>query len=116
MASRSLIITSLVILVGSFFASYDGIRGIARAPRVFGVFRHQNKTQLADENDLITIPNTTFCEDLHYHEGSGLLFTACEASESARYSWFPPLGNFDDPSVAYSTQGRLQVIDPSVSN
>ena len=116
MASRSLIITSFIILAASFFASYEGIRGIARAPKVFGVFRHQNKTRLASENDLITIPDTTFCEDLHYHEGSRLLFTACEASDSARYSWFPPLGNFDDPTVAYSSQGRIQVIDPSVSD
>lgn len=115
MGKLNLVLTPVIILLAAIFAGYINITSFTRGPKVLGLFRQQNRTLLTAAHDFVTIPDTTFCEDLHYHEKSGLLFTACELSESVRYSWFPPLGNFDDPSAALSSQGRIQVIDPAVS-
>lgn len=64
------------------------------------------------------IPGTIQCEDLHHHERSGLLFTACEGEGSARLGWFPPTGLFDDPHsvpTEAGKRGELVVVDPKVS-
>ncbi|KAI5450293.1 hypothetical protein NCC49_003204 [Naganishia albida] len=61
------------------------------------------------------IPGTIQCEDLHHHERSGLLFTACEGEGSARLGWFPPTGLFDDPHsvpTEAGKRGELVVVDP----
>lgn len=65
------------------------------------------------------IPGTRQCEDVHHHQRSGLLFTACEGDGSARLKWFPPTGNFDDPqsvSTDKAGRGELVVVDPKVSS
>jgi hypothetical protein len=51
------------------------------------------------------------CEDLHLHE-SGEIFAACQGVHGSRAGWFPPLANFDDPTVG--GDGELRVIDPKV--
>ena len=38
---------------------------------------------------LQSIPNTYHAEDLHYHEPSGLLFSASEPDAERRWHWFP---------------------------
>ncbi|GAB1314790.1 hypothetical protein MFIFM68171_05000 [Madurella fahalii] len=63
-------------------------------------------------DEVVAIPDTVHCEDLHYHVPSGILFTACEDNASTRFKWFPPLANFDDPELASKNQGSIHVIDP----
>ena len=85
--------------------------------KVFGVFRPQASlisTHRGD--DLRILPNTVMCEDIHHHREANLLFTACENDHTRRYSWFPPLGSFSDPSaITRGPKGGITVINP-VSN
>jgi hypothetical protein len=60
------------------------------------------------------VPGTTYCEDLHLHERSGLLVTACEGEQQDRRGWFPPLGVFDRPPVRGGPRGSIVVVDPQV--
>lgn len=60
----------------------------------------------------MTIQDTTHCEDLHHYAPRNILFTACEDSDTIRFSWFPPLGVFDDPTLATKARGSIHVIDP----
>ncbi|KAK0720288.1 hypothetical protein B0H67DRAFT_181997 [Lasiosphaeris hirsuta] len=62
--------------------------------------------------EIITIPDTTHCEDLHYHVPSETLFTACEDNPSTRFGWFPPLANFDDAELGKRGRGSIHVINP----
>ncbi|EAQ86158.1 hypothetical protein CHGG_07411 [Chaetomium globosum CBS 148.51] len=64
------------------------------------------------KGEVIAIPDTVHCEDLHYHAPSGTLFTACEDNAETRFKWFPPLANFQSPELASKSQGSLHVIDP----
>jgi len=79
---------------------------------VAGVFRTLTSTPLAPV-DIVRIPDTIHCEDLHYYEPAHLLFTACEDNAATRGHWFPPLGIFTTPEKI--TGGSLHVIDPEVS-
>jgi len=79
---------------------------------VVGVFRTLKSTPLAPE-DIVRIPDTIHCEDLHYYEPAHLLFTACEDNAEIRGHWFPPLGIFTTPEKI--TGGSLHVIDPEVN-
>ncbi len=84
---------------------------------VLGFFRSPANTVLAADQTLSVLEGTTHCEDLHYHQASGLLFTACEDDAAKRHRWFPPLAHFDDPDILTSTaRGSLRVIDPEVSD
>ncbi|KAL2131364.1 hypothetical protein VTI74DRAFT_5175 [Chaetomium olivicolor] len=64
------------------------------------------------KDEVIVIPDTVHCEDLHYHAPSGTLFTACEDNFETRFKWFPPLANFDDPELAGRARGSIHVVDP----
>jgi len=55
--------------------------------RVLGVTR---SVQNIHGEDLRIIPDTVHVEDLHYHEGSGLLFGASEENEQCHWKWWPP--------------------------
>ncbi|UNI21303.1 hypothetical protein JDV02_007304 [Purpureocillium takamizusanense] len=80
---------------------------------VFGFFRRPGRTVLAAGRTLSLIEQTTHCEDLHHHQASGLLFTACENDATVRHRWFPPLTILDSPEVlTNATRGTLKVIDP----
>jgi len=80
---------------------------------VLGAFRRPRATPLGP-GDLVVIGDTTHCEDISYHAPSDRLFAACEDSDSARFSWFPPMGNFEDPSAGQQVRGSIHVIDPEV--
>lgn len=85
-----------------------------RALTKLGVYRELTSSSLADPADLVVIPDTVQCEDLHYHAPSHTLFTACEDVYDTRFQWFPPLGLFDAPDLAWKAQGSLHTIDPEV--
>lgn len=99
-----------VLLAGPTIYNYD----LPRTVRVMGVFRQPANTAVAANSDFVVIADTPLCEDLHFHAPSNLLFTACEGDEVSRFSWFPPLGNFDDPSVVLKSRGAIHVVDPKV--
>lgn len=89
-----------------------GLRNLPRTLKVLGVFRKPANTVIVDPAEFVVIDDTVHCEDLHYHEASKLLFTACEGTEATRFSWFPPLAIRKDPRVTATTRGSLHVIDP----
>ncbi|RDA92115.1 hypothetical protein CP533_6061 [Ophiocordyceps camponoti-saundersi (nom. inval.)] len=107
--SRFSYATPLAILSIAVFASYLYGALLYRPIIVLGLFRVKGHMPAID---VTVIPNTIHCEDLHYHKPSGLIFTACQNEEKDRFSWFPPLGNFDDPIIASQTRGSLKVINP----
>lgn len=108
MAGRlSIVVALLAVLLGYVYNFH-----VRRVIYVAGVFRRPERTELAP-GDYVVIDNTTNCEDLHYHEPSGFIFTACEDHKGSRLEWFPPIGHFGDPDVA-RMKGRLQIIDPKV--
>lgn len=95
-----------------------GIRvkpSVDRMFEVLGVGRTITPTVVSPADDLKYIPDTIQCEDLHYYEKTGIIFTACQDGREGRLSWFPPIEIFDDPVLAQGSQGSLHVIDPKVS-
>ncbi|KAM0248118.1 hypothetical protein ACHAQJ_009588 [Trichoderma viride] len=106
MAGRvSIAVVLLAVLLGYVYNFH-----MQRFIYVAGIFRKPERTELAP-GDYVVIDNTLHCEDMHYHEPSGLIFTACEDFKGSRLKWFPPIGHFGDPSTS-RMKGRLQVIDP----
>ena len=78
----------------------------------FGVTRPQSSFEnIHGLQELKLIPDTVHCEDLHLHETSGLMFTACQDYAEQAYHWWPALGLFKDPSNL--KQGSITVVDPS---
>ena len=57
---------------------------------VLGLTRPLDKIQNIHGKDFGIIPHTLYCEDLHYHEPSNLLFGASEEKPETRWKWFPP--------------------------
>ena len=100
---KALAVSAMTIGLAAFLA-----RPITRFTTVLGVFRQPVPTIIEDGN-LITIPDTMLCEDVHLHKSSNILFTACEDSYESRFSWFPGLGVLHDPR---KMRGSLHVIDP----
>ncbi len=100
------IVLYLLYIVGS---------GLHRTVTVLGVLRQYPDGAFV-KGEVIAIPDTVHCEDLHYHAQSGTLFTACEDNAETRFKWFPPLANFDDPQLASKSQGSIHVVDPKVSS
>ncbi|KAL7951351.1 hypothetical protein V8C42DRAFT_303841 [Trichoderma barbatum] len=106
MAGRlSIAVVLLAVLLGYVYNFY-----VQRIIYVSGVFRQPERTELAPK-DYVVVENTINCEDLHYHEPSGLIFTACEDYIGSRLAWFPPIEHFSNPSTS-KMNGKLQVIDP----
>ncbi|POR39519.1 Serum paraoxonase/arylesterase 1 [Tolypocladium paradoxum] len=112
MAARSFFSAPAVILIFAVLVAYLYGPGVRRTGVVLGLFRTPASTVQTLANDFGIVERTTHCEDLHYHEPSNLLFTACEDTESTRYSWFPALAIFDSPSGAANAQGSIKIIDP----
>ncbi|KAK5656871.1 hypothetical protein OQA88_4420 [Cercophora sp. LCS_1] len=75
---------------------------------IFGAFR----TPGSSPHDVVVIPDTVNCEDIHYEPLTGNIFTACEDNVETRFGWFPPLANFDDPELGRKGKGSIHVIDP----
>lgn len=106
---------TLVALFAIFLASTYG-PDVYRCLKTVGLLRKLENTAVASSADFVRIEDTAQCEDVHLHEPSGLLFTACEDTIVPRSKWFPPLANFDDPSIAATSQGSIHVIDPKVGS
>jgi hypothetical protein len=83
---------------------------VALRVEVLGLNRPLSSIQNIHGSDLHVIPDTAYCEDMHYHEPSGLVFAACEENEENRWKWFPPMTIFDDPTAL--GHGSIVVIDP----
>ncbi|KAG6030471.1 hypothetical protein E4U41_000092 [Claviceps citrina] len=103
---------SLLVLVAAILAGLIHTTELSRESVVLGVWRQNAKTTVADPQDFRVIPDTVHCEDLHYHEPSNLLFTACEGNELTRQAWFPGLALLGDPATGLKAQGSIEVIDP----
>lgn len=58
--------------------------------QVLGVSRPLDKIQNIHGQDLGIIPDSLYCEDLHHHIPSNLLFAASEENAQTRWKWFPP--------------------------
>ncbi|KAK3370018.1 hypothetical protein B0H63DRAFT_305656 [Podospora didyma] len=84
--------------------------GINQTLVVLGFFR-KPEDLVNTAGEVVAIPDTRHCEDLHYHASSGLLFTACEDKAETRFGWFPPLANFDNPELALKSRGSIHVIN-----
>lgn len=109
MAARaSITVVLLAVLLGYAYNAF-----VQRALVVMGAFRQAESTELA-AGEFVVIDGTTHCEDLHLHESTGLIFTACEGFKGSRLKWFPPIDHFSEPSNPGLDKGNLQVIDPKV--
>ncbi|KAK8039329.1 hypothetical protein PG993_007740 [Apiospora rasikravindrae] len=85
---------------------------VYRQLTIFGVFRTPSSTHVSAGDTIVVIEGTKHCEDLHWHEPSQRLFTACEGSQTTRFSWWPPLTNHEDPTALKDARGSLVVVDP----
>ncbi|OAA35510.1 serum paraoxonase/arylesterase family protein [Metarhizium rileyi] len=112
MAGGPSLASSGAVLILAIIAALFYTAELPRAKVVLGIGRKQKSTAIRDPNDFRIIPDTVHCEDIHYHEPSNLLFTACEGTESTRYAWFPGLGHLEDPEAALKAQGSIEIIDP----
>ncbi|KAK6205939.1 hypothetical protein LQW54_008001 [Pestalotiopsis sp. IQ-011] len=105
----ALYVALLAIPLGYVYNTYFPV--LQRLITVFGVYRSPAVFGAASAEDIVLIDGTVQCEDLHYYEPSHELFTACEDSLLTRFSWFPPLAEFN-ASVIPQSRGALVVIDP----
>ena len=106
---------SLIAILASIFGAFLSSAPVRRTLTLGGIFRTPTVSIQNAASGVTALDGTIQCEDLHYHEPSNLIFTACEENEGLRFSWFPPLGNFDDPSDVYKSQGSIKIINPIVS-
>ena len=86
---------------------------ILRTATVIGVLRRYPPGATV-QDEVVVISDTVHCEDLHYHAGSGTLFTACEDNLETRFKWFPALAIFDNPELGAKSRGSIHVVDPKV--
>ncbi|KAH0493125.1 hypothetical protein TgHK011_008045 [Trichoderma gracile] len=98
-------IALLAVLFGYVYNAY-----VQRFIQVSGIFREPGSTELAS-GEFVVVNDTINCEDLHLHEPSGLIFTACEDDVASRRKWFPPIEHFANSSTE-RMRGKLEVIDP----
>ncbi|OTB03601.1 hypothetical protein M426DRAFT_321522 [Hypoxylon sp. CI-4A] len=104
MASFLYITTIVVATISAFLYA-----PIQRRIAIFGINRPLSSWQNVHGIENRVIENTIGCEDVHYHEPTGLLFTACHGDIAKAAGWFPPGGaakHPEDPSY-----GTLVVID-----
>lgn len=75
-------------LLVSFIAFF--YQPVALRLKVLGVTRPLEKIVNIHGQDFRLIPDTLYCEDLHYHQSSNLLFGTAEEKPESRWKWFPP--------------------------
>ena len=112
---RVLSVLSAIGTILAIFAAYL-YPSLRTKAIVVGVTRPRDQIVNNHGDGLRHIPDTPYCEDLHLHEPSGLLFTACADPKSnldARRHWFPPIGLLD-ADYAKQQKGSIVVIDPEV--
>ncbi|WYZ43757.1 hypothetical protein EsH8_VII_000193 [Colletotrichum jinshuiense] len=107
-ALKPALVAALSLLDG--LSSYGP--AIRRAATLSGVTRVNINTPVLRTEDFISIQDTTYCEDIHHHTPSGLLFTACDDNTETRPLWFPGLNHLDDPIKGTAQKGSIHVIDP----
>ena len=107
---------SVLAFIGAFlsYSLYTYGPQVHRTLTVAGVLR-RNPSSTAGLEEVIVIPDTIHCEDLHYYSPANALFTACEDKLETRFGWFPALGNLDDPELGRRGRGSIHVIDVDVS-
>ncbi|KAK6825312.1 hypothetical protein PG987_012806 [Apiospora arundinis] len=103
---------SIAVGLISVFLAYLYGTQVYRQLTIVGVFRTPANTHVSADDTVVVIEGTKHCEDLHWHDPSQLLFTACEGPQTTRWSWWPPLANHDDPTALQNARGSLVVIDP----
>lgn len=105
----AIIRTTAVIsaLLVSFIAFF--YKPIALRLEVLGITRPLEKIHNIHGQDFRLIPDTLYCEDLHYHESSNLLFGTSEEKPESRWKWFPPFVEPIIPSSA-SYAFKLQLL------
>lgn len=120
-ARRAILALFAIVLALYGPPTYRTLRILGVIPQTFPppLFPLISSSGSASASEVITIPNTRHCEDLHHHAPSNLLFTACEGASSPRFHWFPPLGHFDRPEdvlegAERGERGGLVVVDPKV--
>lgn len=104
---------SIVLVAVLAFLTTRLYPGAKTKATVFGLTRPRDGIVKIHGEKLIHIPDTLYCEDVHYHESFNKLFTACETVRDKRRKWFPPLGLLDYKHA--DTTGALVMIDPEVS-
>lgn len=65
-------------------------RPVTLRVEVLGLNRPASAIQNVHGEDFQLISDTLYCEDLHHHLPSGLLFSASEEKAETRRQWFPP--------------------------
>lgn len=108
----ALYIGILAIPLGFLYNAYFPV--VQRTITVFGIHRQPAAVKVASSGDMVLLENTMHCEDLHYYAPTHELYTACEDSLVTRFSWFPPLTEFN-ASVISQARAGLFIINPDVS-
>ncbi|KAI1811950.1 serum paraoxonase/arylesterase family protein [Poronia punctata] len=62
-------------------------------------------------SEIVLIPDTIACEDLEYHEPSGLIYTACSDDLGTVSGWMPGAGALEHPDKP--SFGSIKIIDPA---
>ena len=108
--TTTIIIAILAILLNIIYAP------IARHISVLGIFRRPlaYTTSAKDKGQvgyIKPIADTVQCEKLLYYRPVNLVFAACEDVAAPRFTWYPPLATFQEPSLR---KGSIHVVDPVV--
>ncbi|KAI2469671.1 calcium-dependent phosphotriesterase [Annulohypoxylon bovei var. microspora] len=82
---------------------------LKREAAIVGLLRPLNSWKNIHGIENRVIGDTVACEDLHYHEPSGMLYSACTGDMVKATSWFPGSGTLDHPENPGF--GTLVVID-----
>ncbi|WQF79113.1 Putative six-bladed beta-propeller, TolB [Colletotrichum destructivum] len=105
-------LVSVLVAGLAIFGGYTYAPAAQRAVKLVGIGRVSVNTSVLNGGDFVFIDDTVYCEDLHHHTPSGLLFTACDDNKETRAAWFPGLANLDDPVKSSKQKGSFHVIDP----
>ena len=91
-----------VIPISALLVSFAALlyKPVTLRLEVIGLTRPLDKIQNVHGEDFRLIPNTLYCEDLHHHRPSNLLFGASEEKSESRSKWFPP---FVEPFILPSS-------------
>ncbi|KAI2626995.1 calcium-dependent phosphotriesterase [Hypomontagnella submonticulosa] len=102
----SLYVTLVVVGVLSALLYTPVKRGVV----VLGFLRPIESWQNVHGIENRVIEDTVACEDLHYHEPSGMLYSACGGDLEKAATWFPGAGSLGHPENA--GYGSLVLINP----
>ena len=102
-------IIRIVAAISAVVVSFAALlyKPVALRLEVLGLTRPLDKIQNIHGHDFRLIPDTLYCEDLHYHKPSNLLFGASEEKPETRWKWFPP---FVDSTILRSRLPCSQVV------